>query len=178
MPSKGVLDLGHLDVPSAVGASLADATDRALYMKVANDLRAKIVSGALEVGDAIPSTKELERQHGVSATAARNAVALLRTEGLLEGVAGKGVFVIAKPQEVEAERNSLEDVARQIAELRTEVRELTARVGIQQSGRDLAGEVAELRGLVEQLYNRLGHPVPNNDADASIASPRRNTGSQ
>lgn len=176
MPSTGVLDLGHIDVPSAVGASLTDATDRALYVKVANDLREKIASGVLGVGDAIPSTKELERQHGVSVTAVRNAVALLRGEGLVEGVAGKGVFVIAKPQEVEAERISLEDIASQVAELRAEVRELAARVDTQHSGRDLAGEVAELRGLVEQLYNRLGHPMPNADADASIVSPRRNTG--
>lgn len=157
---------------------MTDATDRTLYMKVANDLRAKIASGALGVGDAIPSTKELERQHGVSATAARNAVALLRNEGLVEGVAGKGVFVIAKPQEVEAERVSLEDIAAQIAQLRNEVSALAARVDDQQPGRDLASEVAELRALVEQLYNRLGHPMPSIDADAAVASPHRNTGTQ
>ncbi|MEU6710052.1 GntR family transcriptional regulator [Nonomuraea sp. NPDC046802] len=157
---------------------MTDATDRTLYMRVANDLRAKIASGALGVGDAIPSTKELERRHGVSVTAVRNAVAQLRGEGLVEGVAGKGVFVIAKPQDVEAGRISLEDVAAQLVELRNEVRELAARVDEQQSGRDLAGEVAELRALVEQLYNRLGHPMPSIDADASVASPQRNTGTQ
>ncbi|MFG1963040.1 GntR family transcriptional regulator [Nonomuraea sp. NPDC049028] len=157
---------------------MTDAADRTLYVKVANDLRAKIASGALRVGEAIPSTKELERQHGVSATAARNGVALLRNEGLVEGVAGKGVFVIAKPQEVEAERVNLEDIAVQIAELRDEVRALAARVDDQQSGRDLASEVAELRALVEQLYNRLGHPMPSIDAATSVASSHLNTGTQ
>lgn len=156
---------------------MTDARHRALYMKVANELRSQIASGTLAVGDPIPSTKQLEQRHGVSTTVVRAAVSMLRNEGLLQGQPGKAVYVIAKPEDVQAEKDTVEDLARQVAELRNEVRRL-AQLVPSSGGRDLAAEVAELRALVEQLYNRLGHPLPSNDDNVAQHQPkRRHTGS-
>ncbi|MFF5261429.1 GntR family transcriptional regulator [Actinomadura viridis] len=170
---RAVLNWGHIDVPCAVGAELSDASKRALYMKVAKDLRSQIASGALPVGGPIPSTKELERQHDVSTTVVRAAVTVLRNEGLVEGQPGKAVYVIAKPEDVAAERASVDELARQVSELRAEVQRLSRQLDAGHTGPSLAVEVAELRGLVEQLYNRLGHPLPDNNTAAGSTTQRR-----
>ncbi|GAA3172214.1 GntR family transcriptional regulator [Nonomuraea roseoviolacea] len=123
---------------------MTDATGRTLYLQIVNDLRSQIASGALRVGDPIPSTTELKERYGYSVTVVRKAVEVLRNEGLVIGQPGKAVYVQATPEAIEAERTSVEDLAEQVADLRT--------------------QVAELRGTVEQLYTRLGHQYPNDDA--------------
>lgn len=148
---------------------MATATGRALYQKVAEDLRSQIVAGTLRVEDPIPSTAELMKRYDISNTAARNAVGLLRREGLVEGTPGKAVYVIARPEDVAAERTSVDELTRQVGELRLEVQQLSQRLRSGGTDEGVAAEVAELRGLVEQLYNRLGHPLPNDEN----ASPRR-----
>lgn len=152
---------------------MSETVGRAIYKRVADDLRSQIASGKLKVEDKIPSTPKLIEIYGVSNTAVRNAVALLRGEGLVRGEPGKAVYVIATPAEVEAERIETDDLARQVAELRTEVRSLTERLDARPGEEDLAVQVAELRGLVEQLYTRLGHALPS-EATTEL---RRNTGS-
>jgi GntR family transcriptional regulator len=153
----------------AQGEPLTTATGRAIYQQVADDLRSQIVAGTLRVDDPIPSTAELMKRYDISNTAVRNAVGLLRREGLVEGTPGKAVYVIAKPADVEAERISVEELTRQVGELRVEVQQLSQRLKSGDADQGVAAEVAELRGLVEQLYNRLGHPLPNDES----ASPRR-----
>ncbi|MFY1686747.1 winged helix-turn-helix domain-containing protein [Plantactinospora sp. WMMB782] len=61
--------------------------------RLADHLRSQIGSGELAPGDKLPSTAELCREHGVSAIVVRQAIFKLRTEGLVEGVQGVGVFV-------------------------------------------------------------------------------------
>lgn len=99
-----------------------------LYAGIARDIRQQITSGALNVGDPLPSTSELTRRYGVSATVARKAVEVLRNEGVVRGQPGKAVYVVARPEDAAAERATVEDLARQVAELRAEVRELRERI--------------------------------------------------
>jgi DNA-binding GntR family transcriptional regulator len=155
---------------------LTDATGRTLYTHIADDLRSQIASGALQIGDPIPSTAELKGRYGYSSTVVRKAVEVLRNEGLLVGQPGKAVYVHATPAAVEAERASIDDLAHQISELRVEVRGLAKRIDSEDRLKDLTTEVAELRGTVEQLYARLGHSYPA--GDPGLTQPRRrNTGS-
>jgi DNA-binding GntR family transcriptional regulator len=96
---------------------------------VAADLRRQIASGKLPVGSAIPSTTKLRDAYGVSTTVVRAAVAQLRQDGLVVGHSGKGVFVCASPDSL-AERNAtVDDLVRQIGELRTQVADLYGRLG-------------------------------------------------
>ncbi|MFK0168199.1 GntR family transcriptional regulator [Streptomyces sp. NPDC090306] len=64
--------------------------------KVAEDLRARITSGALVPGERLPSEANLSTQYGVSTATLRRALADLQSEGLVAKVHGKGNFV-ARP---------------------------------------------------------------------------------
>jgi GntR family transcriptional regulator len=61
--------------------------------QVADDLRARIKSGALAPGEKLPSTKNLAAEYGVSEESIRLAVKDLKATGDVEGKWGKGVFV-------------------------------------------------------------------------------------
>jgi DNA-binding GntR family transcriptional regulator len=64
-----------------------------MYQRIAEDIRAQIRAKVLKRGDKLPSTRELCEQYEVSITAVRQAVLVLRTEGLVVGISGKGVYV-------------------------------------------------------------------------------------
>ncbi|WP_431897795.1 winged helix-turn-helix domain-containing protein [Micromonospora haikouensis] len=67
------------------------------YERVAEAIREQIRSGKFTVGDKLPSTTELKAKHGVSYSSVRSAMLILRTEGIVEGRQGEGVYVKAKP---------------------------------------------------------------------------------
>lgn len=104
------------------------------YQRIADDIRARISSGEYRVGDAIPSTPKLIQQYGVSKTPVRQAVDLLRTEGVLIGQSGKAVYVRAMPDEAAAEMRDLKLLGETVAELKrrtegyAELREVVYRV--------------------------------------------------
>jgi GntR family transcriptional regulator len=72
------------------------SADRPVYKQVADLLRAAIVSGELAPGARLPSEQELIDEYGVGRSTARQAVTLLRNEGLIEVVHGRGSFVRAR----------------------------------------------------------------------------------
>ena len=55
-----------------------------MYKQIADDLRARIHGGELEPGDDVPTEAELADQWATSRGPIRNALALLRGEGLIE----------------------------------------------------------------------------------------------
>ncbi|NYV73170.1 winged helix-turn-helix transcriptional regulator [Streptomyces sp. UH6] len=63
-------------------------------------LRERIRSGQIPVGRRIPSQAELEAETGgtVSRRTIKSATELLIKERLVEGVQGKGTFVVALPE--------------------------------------------------------------------------------
>ena len=63
------------------------------YRLIAADLRAKIESGELVPGDALPSEAELTERYGVSRGTTRQAFLELQAAGLIDAVQGKGRFV-------------------------------------------------------------------------------------
>ena len=70
-------------------------SDRPVYKQVADALRAAIRNGELADGQPLASETELMQRYGVSRNSARNAVALLRLEGLVVTEHGRGTFVRA-----------------------------------------------------------------------------------
>ncbi|MFD0657864.1 GntR family transcriptional regulator [Thermocatellispora tengchongensis] len=93
-------------------------TGRPHYLQIADDLREQIRRGDLAPGAALPSTRELAAAYGASLSVVKLAVGVLRTEGLVIGQQGKGVFV----------RDGDESPADELSELRAAVRELSERV--------------------------------------------------
>jgi GntR family transcriptional regulator len=67
-----------------------------LYVQVASVLRTRIQSGLWSAGEKIPTLEELEREFEVARVTIRQAVDILREEGLLQARQGLGTFVSHK----------------------------------------------------------------------------------
>jgi DNA-binding GntR family transcriptional regulator len=67
-----------------------------LYEQLAVVLRQMIASGELRPRDPVPSEKQLQQEHGVSRGTIRRALDILRDEGLVVTIAGRGTFVKPK----------------------------------------------------------------------------------
>lgn len=65
-----------------------------LVVQVANALRDAIYGGSYHPGDKLPSEAKLTEAHGVSRTVVREAIAALRSDGLVEPKRGAGVYVL------------------------------------------------------------------------------------
>jgi GntR family transcriptional regulator len=71
-----------------------DPTDpRPAYRQIADDLRSAIHSRQLAPVERIPSVRELAERYGTAPQTVKQAINLLKSEGLLVGEPGRGVFV-------------------------------------------------------------------------------------
>ncbi len=68
-------------------------SDVPVYQQLAEILRGRIQRGELQPRRPIPSIRTLEQTYGVSDGTVKKAVQILRDEGLVHTVRGKGVFV-------------------------------------------------------------------------------------
>ncbi|AZK96310.1 GntR family transcriptional regulator [Streptomyces tsukubensis] len=67
------------------------------YLRVASDLRRKIVDGTLPPHTRLPSQARIRKEYGVSDTVALEARKVLMAEGLVEGRSGSGTYVRERP---------------------------------------------------------------------------------
>jgi GntR family transcriptional regulator len=65
---------------------------------MADELRARIVQGELAAGARLPSERELALAYSTARNTAREAVAILESEGLVDVQHGRGAFVRVQPQ--------------------------------------------------------------------------------
>jgi GntR family transcriptional regulator len=68
-----------------------------VYLRVLDDLRTRIRTGALEPGARVPSRNAIITRYGVGETAAKHALQVLATEGLIEARPGSGSYVRKVP---------------------------------------------------------------------------------
>jgi len=78
----------------ASARSAAPPREDSLAERVSQTLRRALDAGEYRAGDKLPSEAELTRIHSVSRTVVREAIAALRSEGLVEARKGAGVFVL------------------------------------------------------------------------------------
>jgi GntR family transcriptional regulator len=64
-----------------------------VYLRVLEDLRMRIREGTLEPGARVPSRNAIITRYGVGETAAKHALQVLASEGLIEARAGSGSYV-------------------------------------------------------------------------------------
>ncbi|WP_245984420.1 GntR family transcriptional regulator [Streptomyces tateyamensis] len=77
---------------------------RPAYLRLADALRAEILSGQRPPGSRIPSIAELHREYGLSEQPVRQALRVLTAEGLIEGRPGSGTYVRERPTLVRVAR--------------------------------------------------------------------------
>jgi GntR family transcriptional regulator len=70
-----------------------------LYIQLASVFRQRIESGQWSLGEQISTLEELEGEFQVSRVTIRQAIDMLREEGLLRCLQGRGTFVSKKPQD-------------------------------------------------------------------------------
>jgi GntR family transcriptional regulator len=68
-----------------------------VYLRVLEDLRTRIREGILAPGSRVPSRNAIIARYGVGETAAKHALQVLTTEGLIEARAGSGSYVRQPP---------------------------------------------------------------------------------
>jgi DNA-binding transcriptional regulator YhcF (GntR family) len=103
---------------------------RPTYLQVADTLRAEISSGAVALGDRLPSVRDLAARFDIAAVTVQSALRVLRDEGFISSRSTRGYFVrdeLPTPQT----RPSSEFTAihSQLEALTRTMRELTERVG-------------------------------------------------
>lgn len=142
-----------LRVPRQSGGSFVTGT---LASRVADQLLSKIRSEDLAPGARLPSEQAMAQLFGVSRTVVREAIALLKVEGLLETRKGSGAFV-CRPEGAHALRSDrLTDESIQsllnIIEVRRGIEAETAALA---AVRRSPGQLAE----IEQALRRIEEAV-------------------
>lgn len=91
MSSMWSISIGTHSTRGTVSTMVTSSTQP--YRDVADYLRSLIASGELPPGARLPPARDLAAERGVALTTAVRAVELLRSEGLVDTVHGRGSFV-------------------------------------------------------------------------------------
>ena len=70
---------------------------RAIYLQIAEELKSNIQQATYQAGEKLPTEIQLAERFGVNRHTVRNAIALLKDEGLVRVDRGRGTFVSATP---------------------------------------------------------------------------------
>ncbi|MCC0177096.1 phosphonate metabolism transcriptional regulator PhnF [Waterburya agarophytonicola K14] len=71
--------------------------NKPIYTRIANELRTNIEEAVYQSGDKLPTEKNLSERFNVNRHTIRNAIALLKDEGLIRVDRGRGMFVAKTP---------------------------------------------------------------------------------
>ena len=69
------------------------ASDKSIYVQIAEMIENEILSGRLQEDDQVPSTNDFARIYGINPATARKGLSLLAEEGILYKKRGLGMFV-------------------------------------------------------------------------------------
>jgi DNA-binding GntR family transcriptional regulator len=81
--------VSDLEAPGGRDADLA-------YLRVADDIAARIASGELAPGARLRAERDLAERFGVAYGTIRRAMVVLRERGLIETIHGRGTFVTSQ----------------------------------------------------------------------------------
>ncbi len=109
----------------AMDIIISNAGGAPIYEQICSQIKAKIMSGELAEGDALPSIRLLAKELRISVITTKRAYEELEREGFLVTYPGKGSFVAGKNLELIREER-----LRQIEELLSRARELAAQCGL------------------------------------------------
>ena len=123
-----------------------------MYTQVADAMRERVVRGMWPLESKIPALPKLAAEFGVALITIRQAVNLLRHEGLLRPEQGKGTFVVKRPQthprmRVETSLQSLAELYRSLSPKITPLEEGFGVPNCERSDGNLAPKYRTLRRI-------------------------------
>ena len=107
-----------------------------IYEQIVSQIKAKVISGELQEGDALPTMRLLAKELRISVITTKRAYEELEREGFIVSMTGKGSFVAGKDLEFVREEH-----LRQIEELMGRIVELASACDI---GMDELSEMLRL----------------------------------
>ena len=113
-------------------------TSKPIYEQISDQIKALIMSGELQSGEAIPSIRSMAKSLHISVLTVQKAYDKLQSDGFIETTAGKGCFVSAQNQDF-----YLEEQQKKIEEHFNEAIEIARSSGI---------KLDKLIGLLSLLY--------------------------
>ena len=78
---------------------VSNKASQPLYEQIASKIKAAIISGELQTGEAIPTVRSLAKSLQISILTVQKAYATLQEDGFIETTAGKGCYVSAQNQD-------------------------------------------------------------------------------
>jgi DNA-binding GntR family transcriptional regulator len=81
-------------LPTVAPVSIDHDAETPLYLQLAAIVRSRIESG--QISRRVPSVKSLTQEFGIAQGTAERALAVLRDEGLIRSVMGRGHFVVSQ----------------------------------------------------------------------------------
>lgn len=136
---------------------------RRLPDEVATSIMGAIEGGQLSPGDRLPTEAELAKRFGVARTVVREAISLLRYDGIVDSRRGVGAFV------TEASQRSAFRISPACFEKRKQIVQLLQlRTGVQAGASALAActRTAEQMAQIEAIYQRMAAADARGPAEA------------
>jgi GntR family transcriptional regulator len=112
---------------------IRNTTNQPIYEQICTQIKALILSGTLQPGEALPSIRALAKDLRISVITTKRAYDELEADGFLYTVAGKGCFVAEKNldlvreqqlKELEEHLSAAAELARFCGVSRTELQEM------------------------------------------------------
>ncbi|HEY8753951.1 MAG TPA: FadR/GntR family transcriptional regulator [Arthrobacter sp.] len=133
---------------------------RNLTADLAAELRTRIVDGAIQPGDKLPSENALMGDFGVSRTVVRSALTRLQAEGLVETERGRGSFALTPPDD----GHQTTPGSRPVASVEDRLHLLEFRMGVESEAAALAArnhserQLRTVTAALEQFTASADHP--------------------
>ena len=86
---------------------ISTSTSKPIYEQITSQIKAQIMSGALQPGEALPSMRALAKSIHVSVITVQKAYEDLQRDGFIETTVGRGSFVSARNRDFYQEEQQL-----------------------------------------------------------------------
>lgn len=120
---------------------ISNSSSKPIYEQITSQMKAMIMNGSLEPGQAIPSMRALAKTLHVSVITVQKAYEDLQRDGFIETTVGRGSFVAYASQDLFQEEQQ-----KHIEALLIEAVELAKSAGIQRE---------QLQTLIELFYDEV-----------------------
>jgi DNA-binding GntR family transcriptional regulator len=141
-------------------------------MEIADDIRNRVRGGTLQPGSRVGTFGSLGKDYLAAKGTIDKALDVLRQEGAVVTVAGKGIFVADRAIAGTTARSNPGDqrISEQIDALGEEIRRLARRINVAEAQAGVVSElretVAGLQAQVMNLYHSTGQEYPYEESAA------------